>query len=360
MTDGGMAVVLVNLGTPEAPTAREVRRYLREFLSDRRVVNLPALVWRTILESAVLPIRSERAAAKYRSIWLEDGSPLLVYTKAQARGVAERLAGRVAEGGGPGPRVVYAMRYGTPSVRGVLDGLRRDGIGRVLVVPLYPQYSVPTVASVIDEVARHALASVHQLEYSMVHSYPTLPGYIEAIAARAEEAWDQHGRPDFAGGDKMLLSFHGIPESVDRAGDPYRGQCEQTAAAVRARLGLTPDQCLVTFQSKFGPMPWLTPATIGTVARLAREGVGRLDVACPGFAADCLETLEEIDLLNRGAYLAAKPDGVFVRHQCLNDHPVWLDGLADLVDSRLAQAWRPVIQPPPFHPHTHSRPYSNR
>ncbi|MDR2253671.1 MAG: ferrochelatase [Bifidobacteriaceae bacterium] len=347
MKASGTAVVLVNLGTPEAPTTREVRRYLREFLSDRRVVNLPAVLWRAVLEAAVLPIRSSRAAAKYRSIWLEEGSPLLVYTKAQVAGVAERLAAadRAA------PRVVFAMRYGSPSVREVLDAVRRDGIGRVLVVPLYPQYSVPTVASVIDEVARHALRSVHQLEYSMAHSYPTHPGYIEALAARAEEAWGRHGRPDFAAGDRMLLSFHGIPESVDRAGDPYREQCHQTAAALRARLGVGTSDCLVTYQSKFGPMPWLTPATIDTVARLGRQGVARLDVACPGFAADCLETLEEIDLLNREAYLAAKPDGLFVRHACLNDHPLWLDALADLVTARLAEEWRPVVAPPAHHRH---------
>ncbi|MDR2347485.1 MAG: ferrochelatase [Bifidobacteriaceae bacterium] len=342
----GAAVVLVNLGTPKAPTAREVRRYLRQFLSDRRVVNLPAVVWRSILEAFVLPVRSGRAAAKYRSIWLDSGSPLYVYTEAQTLGVAERLARR----DGAPPTVVFAMRYGKPGVREVLDWLREDGIGRVLVVPLYPQYSVSTVASVIDEVARHALAAVHQLEYAMVHSYPTLPGYIEALAARAEETWQRHGRPDFARGDRMLLSFHGIPASVDRAGDPYRGQCEETAAALRERLGVSQEQCQITFQSKFGPMPWLTPATIDTVARLGREGVGRLDVACPGFAADCLETLEEIDQLNRAAYLAAKPDGVFVRHPCLNDHPIWLDALTDLVTGRLAEDWRPIISPPPGHP----------
>jgi ferrochelatase len=296
------------------------------------VVNLPAILWRSILELFVLPVRSGRAAAKYRSIWLDDGSPLYVYTAAQAAGVAERLA----QGDPHPPEVVFAMRYGSPGVREVLDGLRRDGIGRALVVPLYPQYSVPTVASVIDEVARHALSAVNQLEFSLVHSYPTLPGYIEALAARAEEAWERHGRPDFEAGDRMLLSFHGIPESIDRSGDPYRGQCDQTAKALRARLGLTEEQCLVTFQSKFGPMPWLRPATIDTVAELGRQGVRRLDVTCPGFASDCLETLEEINLLNRAAYMAAKPDGVFVRHECLNDHPLWLDALAGMVRSRLA------------------------
>ncbi|MDR0366457.1 MAG: ferrochelatase [Bifidobacteriaceae bacterium] len=325
------AVLLVNLGTPKAPTAREVRRYLRQFLMDRRVVDLPAVIWRTVLESVVLPVRSSKSAEKYQSIWLENGSPLAVYTAAQAAGVAAKLAER----GLGTPRVEIAMRYGQPAVGAVLDSLRRDGIDRVLVVPLYPQYSVPTVASVIDEVARHALGAIHQLEYSMVHSYPTLPGYIEALALRAEEAWEAHGRPDFAAGHKMLLSFHGIPARLDQAGDPYRGQCEATAAALRQRLDLTEDQCLITFQSKFGPGQWLTPATIDTVARLGREGVARIDVACPGFAADCLETLEEIDLLNRGTYLAAKPDGLFVRHQCLNDHPAWIEALADLVESRL-------------------------
>jgi ferrochelatase len=325
------AVMLVNLGTPETPTPRDVRRYLRQFLTDKRVVNMHAIIWRTVLETIILPLRARRSAEKYRSIWLDEGSPLAVYTHAQAKGVSERLAERLGEP----VRVVTAMRYGNPAVRPMLDSLRREGVARVLVVPLYPQYSVSTVASVIDEVARHALHSIHQLEYSLVHSYPTLPGYIEALALRAEEAWERHGRPDFARGDKMLLSFHGIPVSLDRAGDPYRGQCEETAQALRDRLGLTADECLITFQSKFGPQPWLTPATIDTVARLGSEGAKRLDVTCPGFAADCLETLEEIDLLNKGTYLAAQPDGLFVRHQCLNDHPVWLDGLTDLVESRL-------------------------
>ncbi|MDR2373808.1 MAG: ferrochelatase [Bifidobacteriaceae bacterium] len=325
------AVLLVNLGTPDTPSPRDVRRYLRQFLSDKRVVNLHAFVWRGILEGFVLPFRARRSAEKYRSIWLEEGSPLAVYTAAQAEGVGRRLAERLDEP----VRVEAAMRYGSPGVRTKLEALRAGGVGRVLVVPLYPQYSVPTVASIIDEVARYALRSIHQLEYSLVHSYPTLPGYIEALALRAEEAWERHGRPDFAGGDKMLLSFHGIPVSLDRAGDPYRGQCQETAVALRRRLALSEEDCLVTFQSKFGPMPWLTPATIDTVARLGSQGVKRIDVACPGFAADCLETLEEIDLLNKGTYLAAQPDGTFVRHRCLNDHPAWLDALADLVESRL-------------------------
>ncbi|MDR1633455.1 MAG: ferrochelatase [Bifidobacteriaceae bacterium] len=325
------AVLLVNLGTPDTPTPRDVRRYLRQFLSDKRVVNMHAIIWRGVLEGFVLPFRSRRSAEKYRSIWLEEGSPLAVYTAAQAKGVAERLAERLDK-----PiRVEPTMRYGNPAVRTLLESLRGEGVRRVLVVPLYPQYSVPTVASIMDEVARYALRSVHQFEYSLVHSYPTLPGYIEALALRAEEAWERHGRPDFAAGDKMLLSFHGVPVSLDRAGDPYRGQCLETAAALRKRLQLTEDQCLVTFQSKFGPMPWLTPATIDTVARLGSLGVKRIDVACPGFVADCLETLEEIDLLNKGTFLAAQPDGLFVRHQCLNDHPAWLEALTDLVQSRL-------------------------
>ncbi|MDR1443056.1 MAG: ferrochelatase [Bifidobacteriaceae bacterium] len=326
------AVMLVNLGTPDSPTPRDVRRYLREFLSDKRVVNLHAFIWRGILEGFVLPFRSRKSAEKYRAIWLEEGSPLAVYTQSQARGVAERLSERLDQP----VRVEAAMRYGSPAVRPMLETLRAEGVSRVLVVPLYPQYSVPTVASIIDEVARYALRSVHQLEYSLVHSYPALPGYIEALALRAEEAWELHGRPDFAAGDKMLLSFHGIPVSLDRAGDPYRGQCEETATALRERLDLTEEQCLITYQSKFGPMPWLTPATIDTVARLGSQGVKRIDVACPGFASDCLETLEEIDLLNKGTYLAAQPDGKFVRHQCLNDHPTWLDALTDLVESRIS------------------------
>ncbi|MDR1798609.1 MAG: ferrochelatase [Bifidobacteriaceae bacterium] len=323
-----VAVVLVNLGTPQAPTAPAVRRYLREFLSDRRVVDMPAPVWRTILELCVLPVRSGKSAHKYQQVWLEQGSPLLVYTRAAAAGLAERL--------GPGVRVEAAMRYGQPATGQVMADLQAAGVRRILVLPLYPQYSVPTVASVHDAAARYLLSVVDQPELRLVHSYPTHPGYIEALAAQAEAAWQQTGRPDFAGGDRLLLSFHGIPVACDQAGDPYRGHCLATAAALRTRLGLEGDWAPVTFQSKFGPAKWLTPATIDTVRQLGAAGTARVDVICPGFAADCLETLEEIELLNRAAFMEANPAGSFNRIACLNDSPAWLDSLADVARQHLS------------------------
>jgi ferrochelatase len=260
----------------------------------------------------------------------------MVYSQAQAAGVQERL--------GSGIRVEYAMRYGAPAMRDLLARMRSEGVERVLVLPMYPQYSMPTVASVIDDVARYALKAVNQLEVRWVHSYPTHPGYIEALARRVEEKWEVEGRPDFDAGDRMVLSFHGIPVACDTAGDPYQGQCLQTAAALRTRLGVTQEQCLMTFQSKFGPAAWLTPATIDTVAALGKAGTGRVDVLCPGFATDCLETLEEIDLLNRDAYTAGfaqspaagSAEPKFVRVACLNDHPVWLDAIADIARTHTA------------------------
>ena len=326
------AVVWVALGTPETPTPQAVRRYLREFLSDRRIVEMNPIAWRLILECFILPFRPRQSAKKYRSIWYENGSPLLVHTREQAAALGASLAGK-----GVKVEVAWAMRYGRPSLASVLDELRDKGVRKVLVVPAYAQYSSTTVGSVLDAMAKYILASRDQLELRFVRSYPTHPMYVESLAQTIEASWEAGGRPDFDAGDKLLLSYHGIPVSMAEAGDPYPQECLATTTALRTRLGLDDKTCLMTFQSKFGPAPWITPATIDTVADLGRQGVKRLDVACPAFTADCLETLEEIGILNREAYMdACGHDGTFVRIPCVNDDPLFIDALTDVVLTNLS------------------------
>lgn len=288
-------LVLANLGTPKSPTTKEVRRYLREFLSDRRVIEMPRLVWKPILEGIILRVRPSQSAAKYRSVWLEEGSPLLHYTTRQAELLTERL----------GVRVLPAMRYGEPALATVLDRLMEEGHRRIGVLSAYPQYSATTIASVNDALCAWMLAKRNQPEIRLSRSFPVDPTYIAALAGAIEDSWERNGRPDFAAGDRLLLSFHSIPVSMHRAGDPYRDECLATTEALRERLGLAEAECIPTFQSVFGPAEWLTPATIDTVGGLGRSGVGRVDVICPGFVSDCLETLEEIDQLNREAFVEA-------------------------------------------------------
>lgn len=320
------AVVLVNLGTPTEPTAKAVRTYLREFLSDRRVIETHPALWRPILEGIVLRVRPRRSAEKYASVWTPDGSPLLVHTLAQRDAVARTLGGRAV--------VRHAWRYGAPSVPDVLDELQAQGHDRVLVVPLYPQFSASSAGTVHDEVHRHGLRSRDQLELRTVRSFATDAGYVEALATAVEKSWAEHGRPDFAAGDRLLLSFHSIPVAMVDAGDPYPAECAATSAALRERLGLGEEEIVTTFQSVFGPARWITPATIDTVEQLARDGVRRVDVVCPGFVSDCLETLEEIAILNRETFHAA--GGTEFHHVPWgNGDPVWTDALAQLAETHL-------------------------
>lgn len=294
------AVLLVNLGTPEAPTARAVRPFLREFLSDRRVIETHPLLWRPILEGIILRVRPRASARKYASIWGTagtDGSPLMHWSLVQRDGLADHLGGRAV--------VRVAMRYGRPSVAGVLDDLQDAGVRRVLVLPVYPQYAASSAGTVIDEVARWTLRARDQLEVRTVRSFPDSTSYVEALADALEHHWRAAGRPDFGAGDRVVASFHSIPRAMHDAGDPYRGECETTADLLRERLGLSAGDLVVRFQSVFGPAEWIGPATIDTMGELGREGTGRVDVICPGFMADCLETLEEINILNRQAFLSA-------------------------------------------------------
>lgn len=321
------AVLLVNLGTPDEPTAPALRRYLAEFLSDPRVVEIPRLVWWPILHGIILRTRPAKSAAKYASIWTPEGSPLAVWTDRQAKGLAERLAER-------GHRLLVrgAMRYGSPSVASQLDALRAEGATRVLVLPLYPQYAAATTASVADAVMRWSLAARRQPELRFVNEYHDDAGYIGALAERVQAHWREHGR-----GDKLLLSFHGVPHRSLLLGDPYHCQCHKTARLLGERLGLAKDQLLVTFQSRFGKAKWLEPYTEPTLRALAAAGTKRVDVMCPGFAGDCLETLEEINQEAREAFLESGGER-FEYIECLNDQPAWLDALTAVAERHL-QGW---------------------
>jgi ferrochelatase len=305
------ALVLVNLGTPAAPTPSAVRRYLSQFLHDHRVVQLTRWLWCPLLHFVILPLRSPKVARKYAQIWMPGGSPLAVHTAALAEAVARRL---------PGWRVAHAMRYGQPSVQAVFDGLRAEGVRKIRVLPLYPQYSTTTTASVADAVA----AAANGLQVEVLRDYHVDAGWAAAVAASIRAHWDAEGR-----GERVLLSFHGIPRRLVDGGDPYAAQCEASTRAIAQALGVPREDLLLTFQSRFGRERWLEPYTQPTLEALAREGVRRVDVACPGFAVDCLETLEEIAVENAVAFRGA--GGEALRYiPCLNAEPTHADALAAL------------------------------
>jgi ferrochelatase len=328
-----IAVLLVNLGTPDEPTAPALRRYLAEFLSDRRVVEIPRLVWWPILHGIILRTRPAKSAAKYATVWMEGGSPLAVWTRRQTEAVAQALS--VA---GHQVLVRHAMRYGNPGLPAVLDALRAEGVTRVLVLPLYPQFAAATTASVNDKVMQWALQSRRMPEFRFIGEYHDDPGYIAALAQRLEQHWQAHGRSE-----KLVLSFHGVPERSLHLGDPYHCHCHKTARLMAERLGLQSNEVLVTFQSRFGKAKWLEPYTEPTLIALAEQGVKSVDVMCPGFVADCLETLEEIAQEARDAFLEAG-GSTFNYVPCLNDLPAWTDALAALAIRHL-QGWPSQVEP---------------
>jgi ferrochelatase len=309
------AVVLVNLGTPDAPTAGAVRRYLSQFLMDPRVVQLPRWLWRPLLYGVILPLRSGRVARKYAEVWLPGGSPLAVYTQRLAAAVQLRM---------PQARVVHAMRYGGPSIPDVFAALRRDRIHRVVVLPLYPQYSTTTTASV-DDVVRRA----RNMPTRSIADYHRDPGWVRAIADSIRGHWADKGRAGM-----LVFSFHGLPQRVIDAGDPYAAQCEASVTAIAEALDLREDEYRLTYQSRFGRERWLEPATTESLVALARDGVRTVDIVCPGFAVDCLETLEEIALMNAEVFRDA--GGESLRYiPCLNDAPAHADVIAALAEGAL-------------------------
>lgn len=319
------AVLLCNLGTPDAPTAPAVKRYLAEFLSDPRVVEIPRAAWLPLLHGVILPLRSAKSAAKYQAIWTPEGSPLKVWTERQSK----RLQGWLGEHGHR-VQVAYAMRYGHPSIASQLDALAQAGATRILVLPCYPQYSGTTTASVIDAVGDWTRTRRHVPELRFVNRYHDDRGYIGALAKRIERHWREHGRPDH-----LVMSFHGVPERTLRLGDPYHCECRKTARLLAEWLQLAPSQYTVSFQSRFGKAKWLEPYTQPTLEALARAGTQRVDVVCPGFTSDCLETLEEIGMECRDAFLA-NGGKAFHYIPCLNDETEWIAALGNIAVQHLA------------------------
>jgi ferrochelatase len=321
------AVLLCNLGTPDAPDAPALRRYLAEFLADPRVVEIPRWAWWPILHGIVLRTRPAKSAAKYARIWTSEGSPLKVWTEKQARLLEGYLGQR-------GHRVAVrpAMRYGAPSIASVLSSLKAAGVGRILVLPLYPQYCAATTASVFDAVAVWAQRTRTLPELRFVNSYHDDAGYIDALAKSVTDHWMVNGR-----GEQLVMSFHGVPARTLALGDPYHCACRKTARLLAERLTLKPGQWSVTFQSRFGKAKWLEPATEPTLRTLAAQGVQRVDVICPGFAGDCLETLEEIAIEARSAFLAAGGKE-FHYIECLNDRHEGMAALAAIALRHL-QGW---------------------
>ncbi|WP_263807721.1 ferrochelatase [Klebsiella pneumoniae] len=284
-------ILLANLGTPDAPTPGAVKRYLRQFLSDKRVVDTSRLLWWPLLRGVILPIRSPRVAKLYQSVWMEEGSPLMVYSRRQQQALAARLQDTP---------VALGMSYGSPSLASAVDDLLAQGVEHIVVLPLYPQYSCSTVAAVWDELAR-ILAKKRAIPgISFIRDYAEHPDYIHALAASVRASFAVHGEPDL-----LLLSYHGIPQRYANQGDDYPQRCRDTTRELVSALGLPPERVMMTFQSRFGREPWLTPYTDETLKMLGEKGTKHIQVLCPGFAADCLETLEEIAVQNREIFLEA-------------------------------------------------------
>ena len=318
-----IGVLLANLGSPEAPTPAAVRRYLAEFLSDSRVIEAPRWIWQPILHGVILRIRPRRSAAAYASVWLPEGSPLRVYSRRQAVALQADLDRHAPDR----YRVALAMRYGQPSIAEGLDVLRSAGCEQVLVLPLYPQYSATTTASVIDAASDWLRAQRVIPELQWVTQYAEVPGYIAALATRVNDHWTRNGR-----GERLIMSFHGLPQRYADLGDPYGAQCRATARALAAALDLPDDRWAMAFQSRFGPSRWLGPYTDEVLSQWAQAGIRSVDAVCPGFAADCLETLEEI--AERYAAGFARQGGTLHYIPPLNDAPEHIAFLAELIIGR--------------------------
>ena len=321
-------VLITNLGTPDAPTPAAIRKYLAEFLSDPRVVEVPRYIWWFALHGIILRTRPRRSAELYKKVWTEEGSPLLSISKKQVEGI-QHLLGKQLSGS---VKVELAMRYGNPSIESGLEKLREANARRILILPLYPQYSASTTASTFDAVADRLKQWRWLPEIRMVNNYHNDPAYIAALANSIEQHWQNNSKPE-----KLLFSFHGLPKDYSLAGDPYFDECHKTANLVAEKLNLNKEKWLITFQSRFGPREWLKPYTDKTLKSLASDGIKSVNVVCPGFSADCLETLEEIDIQNRDFFINAGGES-FNYIPALNERPEHIEFLSNIICQH-AQGW---------------------
>jgi ferrochelatase len=320
-----VGVLVVNLGTPDAPTAKALRPYLKKFLFDPRVIEVRPIVWWFIMRFFVLPFRPKRSAALYKNIWTKDGSPLLLHTAKQT----EKLEQRLQERFGDQVVVEYAMRIGQPGLDKGLKALQARGAQKLLVLPMFPQYSGTTTASVFDGVTEELQKWRWIPEFRMISHFHDQPGYVAALAQSIREVWDRDGEPE-----KLIMSFHGIPQRYYENGDPYPCMCQRTGRELREALGLDSERAIITFQSLFGREEWVKPYTEDTIEELAQSGVKSLDVICPGFTADCLETVDEIDREAREVF--EEHGGKEFRYlPCLNDRDDFIEVLADVCERNL-------------------------
>ena len=319
MSSKKTGILLTNLGSPTAPTTRAVRRFLKDFLGDPRVVNLPRPLWWLILNFFVLPFRPARSAKAYRKVWRQQGSPLTYLTRQLTEKIANKLAPK-------GISVNYAMRYGEPSIARRLRAFKKEGITDVIVLPLYPQYSSTTTASVYDDLVKELNQWRHLPGIQFISDYHQDSHYIAAVADSIERTWREYGK-----NERLLMSFHGLPEQLTKWGDPYFHQCHKTAALIAEKLGLNEQQWMIVFQSRFGKAQWLKPYCVDTLQELPGLGTKTVDVVCPGFPVDCLETLEEIAMENKSIFMAA--GGTDYRYiPALNDTDAHVDAIINLLD----------------------------
>ncbi|MDA9014745.1 ferrochelatase [Porticoccaceae bacterium] len=318
-------ILLCNLGTPDAPRPAELRRYLKEFLSDPRVVEIPRLLWWMILNLIILRIRPRRSAKLYQSVWTEAGSPLMLYSQEQVKAVKQRLAEKYGD-----IPVVLGMRYGNPSMASAIKQLTDQNVRDIIVLPLYPQYAGATTGSTFDAIAKTFTQLRWVPELQFINGYHKSEGYIQALCTTIKRHIDEHGQPD-----KLVFSYHGTPERYLKNGDPYHCFCHQTTRLVREKMGLEENQVMTTFQSRFGREPWLQPYTDKTLEQLPEDGVKHVAVICPGFSSDCLETIEEINMEARESFIESGGEH-FHYIPCLNDDPAHIDALVSILEKRLA------------------------
>jgi ferrochelatase len=337
-----VGILLINLGTPDAPTAKAVRPYLKQFLSDSRVVEVPKFIWWFILNGIILPFRSSASAKKYASVWMDQangsGAPLFVHSNNQSIRLQQKLASNEST---KDVKVALAMRYGNPSIEKVMNELENEGVNRLLVLPLYPQYSATTTASSFDAVFEVHSKKRNPPALRMVKNYHDHPAYIASLVKQVQDYWGVHGTPDFKNGDKFVMSFHGVPKRTLLRGDPYHCECHKTGRLLREALGLSSEEAILSFQSRFGKAEWLKPYTAPLLELLGKAKTNRLDIFCPGFPADCLETLEEIAMEGKEIFTHAGGQAYNVI-PCLNDQETWLDGLHTIALENIA-GWQTKV-----------------